>query len=654
MDDVARREAASPRAEPGRPHRYRADLDGLRAVAVSAVLLFHYGFGLPGGFVGVDVFFVLSGYLITAIVWAEVARGTFSLVAFYERRIRRIVPALAVMLLACGTAFFFVFLPEDMWLLARSEFAAALFGTNILFHQIASDYFDADNLTLQPLLHTWSLAVEAQFYLVYPLALLALGGKARRVVATLAVAAVLSLAFGQWEVHLHPVAAFYLLPGRAWELLVGGLVAFAVRRGGVADRPFGVRLPGLATVAGLAAIAAAALLFDAATPFPGVAALLPCLGAVLVIFGGGHRNAASAWLGARPLAALGRISYSLYLWHWPVLVFAHYRTSTALTVTTRLMMLAATLGLSIASYAVVERPFIARAVLPSRRGLFAGALAASVAIGAVGGVLDLTRQGVLPFARLPPAVATLAAGNYDRAEGDCDPPRDGIPVSASCRFGKSDEAPTIAVWGNSYARMWMPGLDADARRHGVAGIDMLMSKCPPLIGVAVAARPNCRGFNSAALAYLEAHPNVRTVLLGADWFDAGSDVGRLADTLDRLKAAGLTIVVLLAPPQPDFSVPRTLALAALRGEPTPPPIDRAHARLAQQASTDIIAVLRDRFGFTVIDPATALCDATTCAVERDGRPVFFDAGHVTASTALASASLFDPLFDAAETAPPRL
>ncbi len=213
----------------GTPGRYRSDIDGLRAVAVVIVVLYHYGFAvLPGGYVGVDVFFVISGFLITAITLGQFEHRRFSLMAFYERRVRRIVPVLAVVLLACGLTSFFVFLPEDMRLLAKSIAAAMLFGSNILFSRIAVDYFDADNLILQPLLHTWSLAVEAQFYLVYPIILLPLRRRPSLMIATLVILSCASFAFGAWGVMHQPSATFYLLPGRAWELLLGGLLALGL------------------------------------------------------------------------------------------------------------------------------------------------------------------------------------------------------------------------------------------------------------------------------------------------------------------------------------------------------------------------------------------------------------------------------------------
>ncbi len=622
----------------GSPHR--PDIDGLRAVAVSSVVLFHYGFpGVSGGFVGVDVFFVISGYLITAITRGELGQGRFSLAAFYERRVRRIVPALATMLLATGLASPFVFLPEDLRLLAKSTEASALFGSNILFSHLAADYFDADNLTLQPLLHTWSLAVEGQFYLLFPLVLMPLARRPRATISALAALAALSFALGAWGTVHSPVSAFYLLPGRAWELLAGGLLAclpIRIARARVADAAVG---------SGLAAIALATTFYTAATPFPGAAALLPCLGALLVIGGGSVGGRASALLGAAPLAWLGRISYSLYLWHWPVIVLARYGGGPDLSLATRLSLLAATVALAGLSHAAIERPFIARAALPRRRGLLLGAGGAVLAALLLGQVLDLTGKGVLPLGGLPPDVATLAEGHFDRLEGECPVPAPGAaPLPYPCRFGAAGAEPGVALWGNSYARMWVPALSADAERRGAAGLALIFSKCPPLLGLDLPALPGCAPFDRAAVAYLAAHPAIRTVVLGADWFLFDADLGRLDATLDALDTAGLRVFVLLAPPQADYPVPRTLALAALHGTPPPPPPDEAEARRRQRISTAAIEAAAARHGATVIDPAARLCDGTVCPVVRDGHPLFYDAGHITVFAADGIRGMFDPVF----------
>ena len=654
MDDRLRASdgPVSPMVPPRRlNHRhgggYRADIDGLRAVAVTVVVLFHYGFtGFGGGFVGVDVFFVISGYLITAIVRGDLARGRFSIVSFYERRVRRIVPAFVAVLLACGVASFFVFLPEDMRLLARSMAAAALFGSNVLFSRLAADYFDADNLTLQPLLHTWTLGVEGQFYLLFPLLLSPLRRRLRATTAVLALLAAASFAFGAWETGHRPVSAFYLLPGRAWELLLGALLACWPER---VVPPWAADL---AVAAGLAAVSLATAAFTAATPFPGVAALLPCFGAALVI-GGGPGGRAAALLGAAPFAWLGRISYSLYLWHWPIIVLARYGRGPDLPPATRLGLLAITVALAAVSYRLVERPFIVRRALPERRPLLLAAAAATAAALALAGVLDATGRGLLPLTNLPPAVLTLAQGHFDRLEGECPVPASSRPaLPYPCAFGAPGVEPSLVLWGNSYARMWVPALAADAEAHGASGTALIFSKCPPLLGLDVPALPGCRPFNQDAVAYLQAHPAIRTVVLGADWFLYDAELARfLGATLDMLRGAGVKVAILLAPPQADYAVPRALAIAALRHEFPPPPPDEATARARQGVSRGLIEAAAARFGATVIDPAARLCDGTTCPVVRDGHPLFYDAGHLTIFAVRGIHGLFDGLFGPISTPP---
>ncbi len=393
--------------------------------------------------------------------------------------------------------------------------------------------------------------------------------------------------------------------------------------------------------------------YDASTPFPGLAALPPCLGALLIIGAGSIEGSAmSGWLGAPPFALLGRLSYSLYLWHWPVLVLARYEQGPSFSTSARLLALGLVLVLSIVSWRLIERPFIARRLLSTRGGLMAGAALAVAAGLCLGEILDLTGRGELPLARLPPDVLALANGHFDRLEGECPVPKQfGDPVYP-CRFGADGATPSLVLWGNSYARMWVPALDRAGQRDSAAGVALIFSKCPPLLGLDFAALPGCATFDREALAYIVAHPSLKTVVLGADWFVYGAMLPKLEETVAALQAAGVETKILLAPPQADFSVPRTLAIAALRHEPPPPPILERDAAVAQKASTDIIAALRERFGFAVIDPATVLCDGIHCPLALDGHPLFYDAGHVTVFAASRSARLFDGIFATEAAAPP--
>ena len=332
---------------------YRADIDGLRALAIVPVLLFHVAApGFHGGFVGVDVFFVISGYLITGIVAREVAAGRFSLLDFYRRRALRIFPALFVMLAVYAAVAYATLLPGELAAFAKSMLATALFSSNFYFHQ-SSGYF-APAAHAMPLLHTWSLAVEEQFYLVWPLLLMLLAHRTRHAAVGLAaVLAALSFGAAAWGVSHDPAGSFYLSHARAWELLIGALLVWLpprvlVHRG----------LRELTAGLGLAAILVAVKFFNQGTPFPGPMALLPVLGAAAIIAAGAAGpTAVGRVLSLRPLVFIGRVSFSLYLWHWPLIVFAQTALFLEQTAAVRMLLVLLSFGLAVLSWRFVETPF---------------------------------------------------------------------------------------------------------------------------------------------------------------------------------------------------------------------------------------------------------------------------------------------------------
>ena len=613
---------------------YRADIDGLRAVAVAGVILFHYGAGGGGGYVGVDVFFVISGFLIASILRDDERRGRFTLLGFAERRARRLLPALAVVLLFCcaaGTRL----LPNDLKLIGLGLIDAAVFASNVLFASLAEDYFTTGALVLQPALHTWSLGLEAQFYVVIAGVWAAGRRWSLRLPLVLAALGLASSVWSLWSVAHRPEAAFYLLPSRFWEFIAGAALAAGRLR------PRGPLAAGLCAALGLGLIGAAMLLFSPATPFPGAAALLPCLGATLVIAGGHGRNPVSALLGARPLAVAGRLSYGLYLWHWPLLVFASYGRAAPLPLRERLVLVALTGLLAALSHRWVEQPIIARRRLAAR-GPFLLACGGSVAgLALCGLVINLAGQNLVRLAALPADVRRFSDGQFDTVDGRC--PASGSD-RASCRFGAAGRDATVVLWGNSFARMWTPGLDAAARRHGVAGIDLLMSKCPPLVGEPFPAVRSCAEFNRDALAFIAARPGLTTVILGANWTQWPTELPALRATVAALQARGRRVAVILSPPAVPYPVPRTLALAALRHDPAPPLVAEAAAR-AQRAPADAVigAVAAER-PVIEIDPFAAFCDGGGCRVQAEGRALYYDDAHVTATAATAASTLFDPLF----------
>lgn len=356
--------------------QYRREIDGLRAVAVVPVLFFHAGFAtFSGGYVGVDVFFVISGYLITTIIVTELAAGRFSLIRFYERRARRILPALFAVMLACIPLAWLLMLPDDLENFGQSVVATTLSANNILL-TMTSGYWDLA-AEFKPLLHTWSLAVEEQFYVLFPALMLILWPwLGRRSGWALGILAAVSFALCLYGVSRHPTATFYLPHTRAWELLLGSLVAlWLFTRAQPAND--------LLAAAGLLLIVAAILTFDAATPFPSAWALLPTVGTALVILYAGERTLVARLLGNQLFVGIGLISYSLYLWHQPLLVFARINSYEQPSPQTMLGVVALAFLLAFLTWHFIERPFRDRRAVPLKL-LVPGAVSASVALVAAG------------------------------------------------------------------------------------------------------------------------------------------------------------------------------------------------------------------------------------------------------------------------------
>ena len=356
--------------------KYRPEIDGLRAVAVIPVILFHAGFHpFSGGYVGVDVFFVISGYLITRIILSDLREGKFSLARFYERRARRILPALFFVMAVCIPFAWFILMPRDMKDFAQSMIAVSLFSSNILFYA-ESGYF-APSAELKPLLHTWSLAVEEQYYIVFPLLMFLIWRFSRtRVAAVFITIFVCSLLFATWSAYTRPEAGFYLLPGRAWELIIGAAIARFL------DGPTALHSSRAATEllsgVGLAMIVAAVFVFDRRTPFPGFCALVPTLGAGLIILFAVPGTVVHRLLSSRYLVGIGLISYSAYLWHQPIFAFTKYSSSLEPGTPLMLFLCLASFALAYLSWRHVEQPFRNRATVGSRTIFLGSAVTAGI------------------------------------------------------------------------------------------------------------------------------------------------------------------------------------------------------------------------------------------------------------------------------------
>jgi len=629
--------------------KYRAEIDGLRAIAIGAVLLFHANLGLSGGYVGVDVFFVISGFLITGLLLKDLDRGDFSILEFWERRIRRILPALAVVIIASVVAGWFLFIPAHFKQLGQSVTAQALLCSNFYFWK-QSGYF-ADDADLKPLFHTWSLAVEEQFYLLFPFLLMLLTRFSRRwLIATLALIASGSFILSVYCSYKHGLANFYLLPMRAWELLLGALLAaLPVQRGSIRW------LTESLSVVGLLAIVWAAFFYDADTRFPGASALLPCVGTALVIWTNAHAlTLVGKLLAARLLVFVGLISYSLYLWHWPLLVFGKYWALDPLTLNQRALLVIAMTVLAILSWKFVETPLRNRNFLARRARIFSFAAVVGAVLLTSGLVID-KMQGV-PW-RLPAQALQYANGHDDYAfRIDLD--LNQVLHDEFIELGAGDKTQPVAllIWGDSHAMAALPVIDALCKEHSVRGVAATHSSQVPLLGYDSrsegALMDQSIAFNDAVFAFLR-RAHVPDVLLIASWngyvdFEHGTNHLRSAmlRTIPALREAGSRVWIMKPVPRQPWDVPDVLVSAVLAGRDVQTlGVSLVDHRKNSQKLDPIFAGLTAP-GVMILDPTDLfLTSAGTCRAAQDGHALYWDTHHLTVHGSMLLRPLFQPIFE---------
>jgi peptidoglycan/LPS O-acetylase OafA/YrhL len=644
---------------------YRADIDGLRALAILPVMFFHTGLGaFSGGYVGVDVFFVISGYLITVIILQEQEQViSVQIGRFYERRVRRIVPALMIVTICCCIAAWITLPPDQMTAFAKTVLSLPVFGSNILFWK-QSGYFDPPAETV-PLLHTWSLAVEEQFYLFFPIGMLLIQkfGKSRYSF-WLGTIATLSIVISILGLEYRPAATFYLLPTRAWELLLGSLIAV-----GAFPRLEGRMLRDGLSVIALGFIAWPMFAYSRTTPFPGLAALPPAFGSAILIHAGNSGDSsikrALSW---QPLVWVGLISFSLYLWHWPVIVFGRLTSPSPLSVMDKWALLAAATGLAIVTWAFVERPLRRKVILRQQGHLMIAAGIAAICFAGFGlGVIredgvpqriDTTiRQAVLANSAFKASWAypQECQANYRRKFGK----HDAITL---CSVGGSG-ASTVLFWGDSKIEQLFPLLRTLAKDGSLPGrkiIAVTSGGCLPVLGLnRVDAGFDCDAFNRRVMERA-LQPDIETVVLGSAVY-AWSELCRtkggctnfnspeeffgyfyqgLHDELKQLAGFGKRLIILLPFPSYPVSIPEYLNKKIMFGQkPTLRLSRREHLRRVahfasvwQRAGTLVDA--------TFIDPSEMLCPSNECIYRQGPVALYTDGGHFGAELAESLKPLF--------------
>lgn len=660
--------------------RFRPDIEGLRAVAILAVLLYHAGLPVTGGYVGVDVFFVLSGFLMTRLIADEIERtGSLSLGRFYARRARRLLPAVAVVLAAVALLSWLLLSPVDRDSVAADLVASALYALNWWLSGQAVDYFAA-GMQASPVQHFWSLAVEEQFYVVWPLLLLGVvwlvrrfagaHGPRRTLLAVVAVVGTVSLVYSVVGTLRSADTAYFDTLGRGWEFAVGGAIALL---------PVTRLAPRAATVlawTGLAAIGGAVVLFDEATLFPAPWAMLPALGTAAVIAAGtALPSARPQQLLATPVMRhLGRVSYSWYLWHWPALVFAAAAFG-ELSAVEGLAVVAGAYVLAVATYHLVEQPFRLSPLLRrSRRALTLGAACTVFAV-VCGLVLALTIPS-LPTKAPDEATGAPALGHGDAVQRSVDAVRpeprlapqdwprnydDGChadrpeTTSPACAYGDPESDRTVVLFGDSHAMQYFPALERIAKDRGWRLVSLTKSGCPPpQVGLYNDALrryySECDAWRSDMLTRITEKEKPDLVLTGGrDTYTAMDGERRLdptasarklrdgyADTLSELRGSGAQVVTIKDNPHPDKDVPSCVSRAPNRLDDCAVPQDVAfdYPHVADHAAKRVD-------GAQLLDSTPAFCRDGTCPAVIGDVVVYGVTTHLTATYARTLAPWLD-------------
>ena len=628
---------------------YRRDIDGLRALAVIPVVLFHSGLGVfPGGYVGVDVFFVISGYLISSIILREIQRDQFSLSTFYCRRIKRIFPALFFMLFASVLVASVFFTAKDFNELGKSLYTVLLFYSNFYFFD-KQGYFDI-GAEEQLFLHTWSLSVEEQFYIIFPaLLLLLFRVNARIIKAVLLSLFVLSLTFSALVTWTEPSKAFYFSPLRFWELLCGVLLALGIFP--KVKRRFSIEL---FSILGLCLLIVPMLIYDDGTAFPGLAALPVCLGTCLLIYSGSlHQTFVAKLLSAKLLVFFGLISYSLYLWHWPVFVFREYLYLPD-TVWVSSLLIGVSILLAWFSWRFVERPFrgqMSASFFGTNKQVFRIAVVCGVVFLSIALLLD--GADGLPL-RYPENIQQLFVDEERHPKfrkcGGVNPENN--RELSECALGAENVPVRFALWGDSHAEAIAPAVDKIAVEYGVAGYYFSKSACLPIVKpdeVVSYVSQRCDDYHRGVLEFIE-NSSIKDVILAGRWNSPNADLNpyELAEGLDVVMSAltrkGIRVWFMRQVPEAGVDVPRVMLRNHILPISSLPLLGEPRVREERLKSRMVMDSLRQQYAYRELDPERQLC-SQACSIQDNGRSLYKDEHHLSVYGALYISELFRPVFN---------
>ncbi|KRR27867.1 hypothetical protein CQ14_08485 [Bradyrhizobium lablabi] len=626
--------------------RYFPAIDGLRAIAVLMVLVFHFDLLelSQGGFTGVDVFFVISGFLITSIISRQINADSFSLGSFYLNRIRRLAPALLATLLIVFLAGLVCLYPSNLIELSKQAIVAQTYVANIYYWRTVN-YFGLDSSSAF-LLHTWSLAVEEQFYLIYPLFLILIYRYARRHIWQIILAIFfLSFFLNVLFVQLKPEATFYLLPTRAWELLLGALIVGLRAR--FTLRPLASQIAG---VIGIGLIAWSLLGYQKAFYFPGYFALLPTIGAALVILAStGQTTYFSSCMSNAAAAYIGKISYPLYLVHWPVHIFAARLMAESYNKPAKWFAFALSLAIASAIFHMVEEPVRTSRILRSARSLGTGYLAALAATAII--CFWIYAGNGLPQRYAPEAIKLAGFAADKTGELPCQFKSGKIDLASFCKIGAADTKPTWLIYGDSHAWAAYGAFDKWLNTRGESAFFIFRHSCPPLQGIHLVHNRGCFEFNNEVLEFLNRSPEIKNTLLVSTWLQAREGFLTTSETVSlpkeeaialfkrqfpatvaHLRRMGLRVVIWEPLPGAKQSVPEALAKAY----PNKPLTESLEFTSQQYRSKfdyffDVLEQSEPSIEATV-SPSRALCRTGSCSATIEGRPAYFDNSHLAAST----------------------